>query len=149
MKKLITLFLLITTISFSQNSDSYLATSIKDGLDNHFDSLMIKQLETKSDCDCSLETESSIIFVLGREYNKIINSCALDTFMLDEYVTYDLPDEYVKAEIKLLKKQGIKFKEVNIHVDIERVWIRFSPIRFKNRIKYRITVTYNFNRAIQ
>ena len=137
--------MLITTISFSQNSDSYLATGIQDGLYEHFDSLMVEKLETKSDCDCSLETESSVIFVLGKEYNKIINSCALDTFMLDEYVTYDLPDEYVNAEIKLLKKQGIKFKEVNVHVDIERVWIRFSPIRFKNRIKYRITVTYNFN----
>ena len=137
--------MLITTISFSQNSDSYLATGIQDGLYEHFDSLMVKQLKTKSDCDCSLETKSSIIFVLSKEYNKIISSSALDTIMLDEYVTYDLPDEYVNDEIKLLKKQGIKFKEVNIHVDIERVWIRFSPIRFKNRIKYRITVTYNFN----
>ena len=137
--------MLITTISFSQNSDSYLATGIQDGLYEHFDSLMVKQLKTKSDCDCSLETKSSIIFVLSKEYDKIISSSALDTIMLDEYVTYDLPDEYVNDEIKLLKKQGIKFKEVNIHVDIERVWIRFSPIRFKNRIKYRITVTYNFN----
>ena len=137
--------MLITTISFSQNSDSYLATGIQDGLYEHFDSLMVKQLKTKSDCDCSLETKSSIIFVLSKEYNKIISSSALDTIMLDEYVTYDLPDEYVNDEIKLLKKQGIKFKEVNIHVDIERVWIRFSPIRIKNRIKYRITVTYNFN----
>ena len=145
MKILITTFLLITTISFSQNSDSYLATGIQDGLYEHFDSLMVKQLKTKSDCDCSLETKSSIIFVLSKEYNKIISSSALDTIMLDEYVTYDLPDEYVNDEIKLLKKQGLKFKEVNIHVDIERVWIRFSPIRFKNRIKYRITVTYNFN----
>jgi WD40 repeat protein len=145
MKILITTFLLITTISFSQNSDSYLATGIQDGLYEHFDSLMVKQLKTKSDCDCSLETKSSIIFVLSKEYDKIISSSALDTIMLDEYVTYDLPDEYVNDEIKLLKKQGIKFKEVNIHVDIERVWIRFSPIRFKNRIKYRITVTYNFN----
>ena len=145
MKKLIIIFSLITTNLLSQNRDSYLATSIEDCLYNYFEGLGSKRLEVKSTCDCNLQTESIFSIFLDKVDNKFIKLNYIDTLLLNDYIADENVDDVMLSYIKLLKKKDITFKDVLINVDIKRSWIRFNIFRFRYKVKYLITVTYDYN----
>ena len=145
MKKLIIIFSLITTNLLSQNRDSYLATSIEDCLYNYFEGLGSKRLEVKSTCDCNLQTESIFSIFLDKVDNKFIKLNYIDTLLLNDYIADEDVDGIMLSYIKFLKKKSIVFKDVLINVDIKRSWIRFNIFRFRYKVKYLITVTYDYN----
>jgi|LakMenEpi03Aug12_release.lakeMendotaPanAssembly.Ray.scaffolds.fasta_scaffold312203_1 hypothetical protein len=145
MKKLIIIFSLITTNLISQNRDSYFSTSIEDGLYHYFDSLGVKQLYTKSDCDCELQSFSDVFINLDKVDNKFIKSDYIDTLLLNDYIHDEDVDYFMSSYIKFLKKKKIIFKDVLITIDIKRSWIRFNIFRLKYKVKYKIIVTYNYN----
>jgi hypothetical protein len=145
MKKLIIIFSLITTNLISQNSDSYLATSIEDRLYNYFEGLGSKRLEVKSTCDCDLQTESIFSIFLDKVDNKFIKLNYIDTLLLNDYIADEDVDDVMLSYIKFLKKKDITFKDVLINVDIKRSWIRFNIFRFRYKVKYLITITYDYN----
>jgi hypothetical protein len=145
MKKLIIIFSLITTNLLSQNRDSYFAISIEDGLYHYFEGLGSKRLESESTCDCDLQTESVFSIFLDKVDNKFIKSNYIDTLLLNDYISDEDVDGIMLSYIKFLKKKSIVFKDVLINVDIKRSWIRFNIFRFRYKVKYLITVTYDYN----
>ena len=145
MKKLIIIFLLITTNLFSQNRDSYLAMSIEDSLYHYFEGLGSKRLELESECDCELQSFSDISIFLERNDNKFIRTNYIDTLLLNEYIYDEDINSFMSSYIKLLKKKNITFKYVSVNIDIKRKYIRFNIFRFRYKIKYRVTITYNYN----
>jgi hypothetical protein len=158
MKSLILTFLLFTNVVFSQNSGSYLATKIYDGLYNHFnrsgvkclDSLKFKLLNGVSpSCDCNLSVTADLIFTLEKEDVDILKKDTaktfIDQYMLNDFYYYELPEEYVLSEIKFFKKRKINFEYVCFKVDIKRINIRYNPFIRKKQIKYKVIVSYTYN----
>ena len=146
MKKLIIIFSLITTNLFSQNSDSYFAMSIEDGLYHYFEDLGSKRLESpKSECDCELQSFSDVFINLDKVDNKFIKSSYIDTLLLNDYIYDEYINNFMSIYIKFLKKKHIIFKDVLITVDVKRSWIRFNIFRFRYKVKYKVTITYNYN----
>ena len=145
MKKLIIILSLITTNLISQNSESYYAMSIKDELYHYFDSLGTNRLETISECDCNLQTESISSIILDKGDNKHIKSNYIDTLILNDYISDEDINEFMSTYIKFLKEKKIIFKDVLIEVNVKRTSIRFNIFRFRYKIRYRITIDYNYN----
>jgi len=145
MKKLIIILSLITTNLISQNSDSYFAMSIEDGLYHYFEGLGSKKMESKSNCDCELQSFSDIFITLDKTDNKFIRSSYIDTLLLNDYIYDEDVNHFMTSYIKFLKKKNIVFKDVLITIDIKRYWIRFNIFRLKYKVRYKIIVTYNYN----
>jgi len=145
MKKLIIILSLITTNLISQNSESYYAMSIKDELYHYFDSLGTNRLETISECDCNLQTESVASIILDKSDNKHIKSNYIDTLILNDYISDEDINEFMSSYLKFLKEKKIIFKDVLIEVNVKRTSIRFNIFRFRYKVRYRITIDYNYN----
>ena len=144
MKKIL-LLLLITTNLISQNSDYYMSTAIKDDLYHYFEGLGSKRLESKSECGCKFETETSIIVFLDKSDNHMINDPYLDTLILDSYIEADDILEFTTNETNLLKKYKVKLNDVSIDINIKRKYSRFNIFRFRYKLKYKVEITYNYN----
>lgn len=142
MKKLIIILLLITTNIFSQNKDSYLTLVIEDGLYEYFDSLDVEQLYEKSDCNCEMVSESVVIFFVNKEESKSLD---IDEICLNDEDIDDFANDYINDYKKFINKQNIKFKQVNVDINIKRNYIRFNIFRFKYKINYKVIVTYKYN----
>ena len=145
MKTILSIFLLITTISFSQNSNSYMATEIQNKLYEHFNSLGVTRLIGDSDCDCGIKSETIVIFTLNREDDNMIKTQDVDEYVLTDNISDDTPSKYVVYEIKYFKNNESKIQSIYIKVDIKRVKIRFNPFIFKHQVKYKVIVTYTYN----
>ena len=145
MKKLIIILSLITTNLISQNRDSYFAMSIEDGLYHYFEGMGSKRLESKSECDCDLQTYSGVSLILDKTDEKFIKSNYIDTLLLNDYMSDEDVDEFISTYIKFSKKKNIVFKDVLISVDIKRSWIRFNIFRFRYKVKYTVMITYKYN----
>jgi len=145
MKRLTLIFLLIANLAIGQNRDSYLATGMRDGLVEHFDSLGVIILPDASECDCGIESTSYVTFTLDRSDNHLHTGIGLDDAMLNDYPAYELPEELIVTEKVYLKRWSVVFTNVHIDVDIKRNWIRFNPFIMKYQVKYTIIVTYTYN----
>lgn len=140
--RLLLIFLIFSATMFSQNSDTYLAIRLQEDIYQYFDSLGVEQTDDEFPCDCSDDFESSISFFVKSKEKK---QSDLDTNLLETLDDEDVEFYSKQYNNNISKNYNNLIKQINIRVNIKRKYVRFNIFRFKWKIKYIITVTYNYN----
>lgn len=141
MKNYLFILLFFNLIGFSQNRETSLAIQIQYGIYSYMnDSLGILESDSIPECECSYYIDTKFHTFINKKEK---NSPTLDTDILD----WVDGDEFEK-DIEIINKNSTsKFKgktnSMYVTVDIKRLWIRYNIFRFKWKIKYLLTITYN------
>jgi hypothetical protein len=132
---IISLLLIISLFSFSQNRDSYFSYIVTESVYNYFDSLGIKRLDSFDTCDCGRSLEMK--FWMTAKKKDAYDSLLLNEYA-DEVLIESITVDYLKYLIKLGKPE---FEEVFIETNIIQRSNRFNIFRFKRKVRYKITLS--------
>lgn len=141
MKSIILVFSLISLFSYSQNKESYFASRISDGLYEYLDSVGVKKLESYDSCDCSMFLEAKIKMYAIKEdaYDSLLLNDFADEDLIESLI-YSLKNEFRKSNFD----KNPPVKEIYFEVNVKQLSNRFSIIKWKRKVKYKLIVDLNY-----
>lgn len=139
MLKIFTPLLLISSLGFTQNRETSVALQIEYGVYSYFeDSLGMKQIDEKSDCDC--------VYIISSTFWTFISNKEKKSPTLDEDILNWIDEDQFVNKIEQINRDEIsKFKgfsnTVHLTVDIKRKRIIFNPLHFNWIVRYDYDIT--------